>query len=197
VRKSDNTARKASAAALPSDSAATGQHNLSLCLWYSPNLSSSALVVSRSVVERASPPRQRVGCTQRAGKCTRPPCRELAHAYTHAWWTVWPFQPLRPILHQTRSPERPRNGPYDRTVSTAGPCFGNLTPAGETVILMHPARQWACAVGVSALRSDSKIAVSHSWRYSNREALFFFSFGLESTQLARRVQPERAQVEVQ
>ena len=30
-----------------------------------------------------------------AGKCTRPPCRELAHAYTHAWRTVWPFRPLR------------------------------------------------------------------------------------------------------
>jgi len=66
------------------------------------------------------------------------------------------------ILHRTRSPEKPQNGPYDRTVSATGSCFGNLTLAGETVVLMHPAQLWACAIGVSALRSASTTSCSNA-----------------------------------
>ena len=47
VGKSDDTAKKASAAARPSGSATTGRHHLSSCLWYAPNLVSSALFMSR------------------------------------------------------------------------------------------------------------------------------------------------------
>jgi len=43
-----------------------------------------------------------VDSSQRAGKCTRPTCRELAHAYRHAWRSVWPFQPV----HLSSSTER-------------------------------------------------------------------------------------------
>jgi len=74
----------------------------------------------------------------------------------NAWRSVWPFQPLPPaIFHRTRSPERPQKGQNDRTVSTTGACFNNLTPAGETVVLMHPAQLWARAIGVLAHRGAS------------------------------------------
>ena len=52
VDKSDDTVRKASAAARPSGSAATGRHRLSSCLWYAPNLVSSALFMSDCAARR-------------------------------------------------------------------------------------------------------------------------------------------------
>ena len=41
---------------------------------------------------RSSPPM--VGSSQRASKCTHPPCTELSHAYTHAQRSVSTYQPL-------------------------------------------------------------------------------------------------------
>jgi len=134
-------------------------------------------------VLHSSPPM--VGSWQGVGKCTCPPCREFASlhggqvhlpaerskwpdrahcAYTHAVRTVWLFRSahglaistsLPAICHQTRSSERPQNGLNDRTVSATGSCFGNLTPAGETVALMHPTRLRTCAIYVSAHQSVS------------------------------------------
>jgi len=87
-----------------------------------------------------------------SSKCTRPPCRELAHAYNHAADGLAMSTSPPTILPRMRSPEIPQNRPYDRTVSATGSCFGNLTLAGETVTLMHPAPLGACLIGVSAFR---------------------------------------------
>jgi len=56
VSKSHATVGKASAAARPSGSAATGRQSLSSCRWYAPSLSSSALFMSRS--EHCAPARR-------------------------------------------------------------------------------------------------------------------------------------------
>ena len=73
-----------------------------------------------------------VDSSQGAGKCTRPPCREVAYAYAYAWRTVWPFRPLRRPSSTERGRQRDRK--TGRTIARS------LPPGHTSKISRRPER---------------------------------------------------------
>jgi len=116
------------------------------------------MVCTKLVVERCLHVEVRPLCTslrmvdtsQGAGKCTRPPCRELAHAYKHACRTIWPFRPLRRPSSTERG--RQKNRKTGRTIARS------LPPGHALAISRWPERrlfsciQRSCGPAQSACR---------------------------------------------
>jgi len=148
VRKSDVTVRKTSAVARPSFhdddhpmcAGQSGGIDLRHC---HPFLNE----ICRKNPWSSAPVRRRLAARREpASALDRRVERLPMHTHTHGGQSGhFDLSARHPTPNEPRSPERPQNGPYDRTVSAPGACFGNLTPAGETVAFVHPARWWACA----------------------------------------------------